>query len=67
MHMAFAMMHNPTPMGKTLVSVAFAIEDFSALRYVRNVLNGTDFRQDIDIIADPDGPRDLLGMLRRFL
>ncbi|MFQ6241837.1 hypothetical protein [Sinorhizobium meliloti] len=54
-------------MGKTLVSVAFAIEDFSALRYVRNVLNGTDFRQDIDIIADPDGPRDLLGMLRRFL
>ncbi len=46
-------------------SVGFAIEDFSALRYVRNIVKGTDFYQDIDIIADPDDPRDLFGMLRR--
>jgi len=46
-------------------SVGFAIEDFSALRYVRDRLKGTDFYQDLDIIADPDDPRDLFGMLQR--
>jgi ornithine cyclodeaminase len=46
-------------------SVGFAIEDFSALWYVRETLNGTDFYQAIDIIADPDNPRDLFRMLQR--
>ena len=46
-------------------SVGFAIEDFSALRYVRERLKGTGFCQEIDIIADPDDPRDLFGMLQR--
>lgn len=46
-------------------SVGFAIEDFSALRYVRERLTGTRFYQEIDIIADPDDPRDLFGMLQR--
>jgi ornithine cyclodeaminase len=46
-------------------SVGFAIEDFSALRYVRDRLAGTGFYQEIDIIADPDDPRDLYGMLAR--
>ncbi|WP_027998511.1 ornithine cyclodeaminase [Sinorhizobium arboris] len=46
-------------------SVGFAIEDFSALRYVRDRLSGTDFYQDLDMIADPDDPRDLFGMLLR--
>ncbi|CAH0342847.1 ornithine cyclodeaminase [Rhizobium sp. CECT 9324] len=46
-------------------SVGFAVEDFSALRYVRTKLEGTGFYQDIDIIADPDDPRDLFGMLQR--
>ncbi len=46
-------------------SVGFATEDFSALRYVREKLKGTDFYQEIDIIADPDDPRDLFGMLQR--
>ncbi|EHS53256.1 Ornithine cyclodeaminase/mu-crystallin [Rhizobium sp. PDO1-076] len=46
-------------------SVGFAVEDFSALRYVRAKLVGTGFYQDIDIIADPDDPRDLFGMLQR--
>jgi ornithine cyclodeaminase len=46
-------------------SVGFAIEDFSALRYVRHRLSGTDFYQNLDMIADPDDPRDLFGMLLR--
>jgi ornithine cyclodeaminase len=54
------------PRGITLFdSVGFAVEDFSALRYVRERLDGTDFFQKIDIIADPDDPRDLFGMLQR--
>ena len=46
-------------------SVGFAVEDFSALRYVRDRLKGTGLYQDLDIIADPDDPRDLFGMLQR--
>ncbi|KQX25966.1 MULTISPECIES: ornithine cyclodeaminase [unclassified Sphingomonas] len=46
-------------------SVGFATEDFSALRYVYSKLQGTDFFQNIDILADPDDPRDLFGMLQR--
>ncbi|MDQ0394880.1 ornithine cyclodeaminase [Labrys monachus] len=46
-------------------SVGFAVEDFSALRYVRERLAGTDFYETLDMIADPDDPRDLFGMLQR--
>jgi ornithine cyclodeaminase len=46
-------------------SVGFAIEDFSALRYLRAQVAGTDFYQELDMIADPDDPRDLYGMLQR--
>ncbi|MCA1369520.1 ornithine cyclodeaminase [Bradyrhizobium sp. BRP14] len=46
-------------------SVGFAIEDFSALRYLRERLSGTEFYQNLDMIADPDDPRDLFGMLLR--
>lgn len=46
-------------------SVGFAIEDFSALRYVRAKLAGTAFHEDLDLLADPDDPRDLFGMLLR--
>jgi ornithine cyclodeaminase len=46
-------------------SVGFAIEDFAALRYVYSKLQGTDFFQPIDMVADPDDPRDLFGMLLR--
>ncbi len=45
--------------------VGFAIEDFSALRYVRAHLDQTGLYQDLDMIADPDDPRDLFGMLQR--
>ncbi|HEY9039362.1 MAG TPA: ornithine cyclodeaminase [Roseovarius sp.] len=46
-------------------SVGFATEDFSALRYVRTNIKGTEFFQDLDMLADPDDPRDLFGMVRR--
>ena len=46
-------------------SVGFAIEDFSALRYVRNKIVGTSYYHDLDLLADPDDPRDLFGMLHR--
>jgi ornithine cyclodeaminase len=46
-------------------SVGFAVADFSALRYVLGKLEGSDFFQQLDILADPDDPRDLFGMLQR--
>ena len=46
-------------------SVGFAIEDFSALRYVRDQLEATGLYQELDLLADPDEPRDLFGMLLR--
>jgi ornithine cyclodeaminase len=46
-------------------SVGFAIEDFSALRYVRDQLPSTGFFEELDLLADPDDPRDLFGMLLR--
>jgi ornithine cyclodeaminase len=45
--------------------VGFAIEDFSALRYVHNKIKDTAFYDDLDFVADPDDPRDLFGMLQR--
>ena len=46
-------------------SVGFAIEDFSALRYIKNQLQDADNTQQLDLLADPDDPRDLFGMLQR--
>lgn len=46
-------------------SVGFAIEDFSALRYVRDQLEATGLYQELDLLADPNEPRDLFGMLLR--
>ena len=46
-------------------SVGFAIEDFSALRTVKRLIEGTAFYDDLDMLADPDDPRDLFGMLQR--
>jgi ornithine cyclodeaminase len=46
-------------------SVGFAIEDFSALRYVHRQLRQTGLCEQLDMIADPDDPRDLFGMLIR--
>lgn len=46
-------------------SVGFAIEDFSALRYVRDNIKDSPFYQPMDLLVDPDDPRDLFGMLQR--
>ena len=46
-------------------SVGFAIEDFSALRYVRDRIADTGLFHPLDLLADPDDPRDLFGMLQR--
>ena len=46
-------------------SVGFAIEDFSALRYVLKAAQETGFYTQLDMLADPDDPRDLFGMLER--
>ncbi|QYZ71141.1 ornithine cyclodeaminase [Neotabrizicola shimadae] len=46
-------------------SVGFAIEDFAALRYVAGKVKGTEFCEMLDMIADPDDPRDLFGMVLR--
>ena len=45
--------------------VGFAIEDFSALRYVHEQIRDTPYYIDLDLIADPDDPRDLFGMIKR--
>ncbi|MBX9462545.1 MAG: ornithine cyclodeaminase [Aquamicrobium sp.] len=46
-------------------SVGFAIEDFSSLRYVRDLVGPTGLYEELDMLADPDDPRDLFGMLQR--
>lgn len=46
-------------------SVGFATEDFSALRYVQRLLKDHPHSEDLDLLADPDDPRDLFGMLLR--
>jgi len=46
-------------------SVGFAIEDFAAMRYVRDLLPKTGHFEKIDLLADPDDPRDLYGMVLR--
>lgn len=46
-------------------SVGFAIEDFSALRYIHDQLNRTGCFDELDMVADPDDPRDLFGMVLR--
>lgn len=44
-------------------SVGFAIEDFTALRHVARSVLGTPFEEEIDLVAEPDDPRDLFGMI----
>ena len=44
-------------------SVGFAIEDFSALRYVRDAVDGTEFFVEIDLVASPEDPKNLFGLV----
>jgi len=44
-------------------SVGFAVEDFSALRYVRDATRGTAYLSSVNLIAEPSNPKDLFAML----
>lgn len=44
-------------------SVGFAVEDFSALRYVRDAVDGSDFFEQIDLVANPEDPKDLFRLV----
>ncbi len=55
----------PMMMRRLFDSVWFAVEDFSALRYIHDKIGGTAFFEPLDLLADPDDPRDLFGMLKR--
>jgi len=44
-------------------SVGFAIEDFSALRFVRDAVDGTEFFVEIDLVASPEDPKNLFGLV----
>lgn len=46
-------------------SVGFAIEDFSALSWLAGELDCSGMFAELDLLADPDDPRDLFGMLLR--
>lgn len=46
-------------------SVGFAIEDFSALRFISDKIADHPFFEPLDMLADPDDPRDLFGMVAR--
>jgi ornithine cyclodeaminase len=46
-------------------SVGFAIEDFSALCWLAEEIDRTGMFAELDLLADPDEPRDLFGMLLR--
>lgn len=46
-------------------SVGFATEDFSALRYIHDQLPKVGHFVELDLLADPDDPRDLFGMVQR--
>jgi len=44
-------------------SVGFALEDFTALRFVRDRVAGTRFATEIDLIAEPGDPKDLFSLV----
>ncbi len=47
-------------------SVGFAIEDFTGLRYLRDSVEGSEFCEQIDLVANPDDPKDLFGFVGAF-
>lgn len=44
-------------------SVGFAVEDVCALRFLRSDVIGTPYVTELDLIASPDDPRDLFGLV----
>lgn len=47
-------------------SVGFAIADFSALRFLRDSTAGTELQTSIDLVADPDDPKNLFSLVHSF-
>lgn len=45
-------------------SVGFATEDFSAMRYLRDRVSGTQYYDEIDLVTAPEDPRNLFGLLK---
>lgn len=45
-------------------SVGFAISDFSALRYCSDATKDSDLQQFIDLVAEPEDPRDLFSLVK---
>ena len=46
-----------------LDSVGFALGDFSALRCALDATEGTDLLGWVDLVADPDDPKDLFSLV----
>ncbi|MCS6712715.1 ornithine cyclodeaminase [Brachybacterium sp. EF45031] len=44
-------------------SVGFAINDFSGLRYARDANLGTELMGQVDLVADPEDPKDLFSLV----
>ncbi|RCK68786.1 ornithine cyclodeaminase [Desertihabitans brevis] len=44
-------------------SVGFAVEDFSALRFARDQVRGTDLVTELDLVAAPADPKDLFALV----
>ena len=44
-------------------SVGFAIEDFTALEYVRDEVEDTRFAGELDLITSPEDPKDLFSLV----
>ncbi|WP_084125608.1 ornithine cyclodeaminase [Demequina sp. NBRC 110054] len=44
-------------------SVGFAINDFSALRFLRDRVSGTAYAAEIDLVAEPADPKDLFSVI----
>ena len=44
-------------------SVGFAVEDFSALRFLADSIRGRDYGVEVDLIADPADPKDLFALV----
>ena len=44
-------------------SVGFAVEDFAALTFLNERLDGTDYYDDIDLVAEPSDPKNLFALI----
>jgi hypothetical protein len=60
-HKAKAADGRPAPVSPDTPANHERVEDYSALRYLRESVSGTSLCEEIDLVADPDDPKDLFG------